>query len=453
MVQITVSDPRIEQPETRHTFTSYLVSTKEGNSVRRRYSDFRWLYQRLQTEVPGAIIPIIPHTRTLMSTKKFNLELIEERRRDLQEFLVAVTKHAELCRAPSMTPFMLLDLGKSFDDGKTKVEQSMPTTSEVMKWAEEVTNTEASKASVARKGIGRIFAKIRLSAGAQQLLTTEDESQIPGLYAYIAEVSRQAKALVKASDSLLKSTLISADAHHEIGVPIGLWKTTYMQQNGNQDDDVGNMMEGICHFSDEISILLRKKHKEEEFLFAHNVHKLANSVSAFEIALSQRKKAQVDCTHCNNTMLEKNAALEKAQKNLKPPEVTDKLNCERVELESRIEIEKERFDQITKRLLKDADKYKPRLVQMVKECFLMFAKAQISYTTRINEAYQRMLPLLEEVGSDDGEKSEDSGSHHPPSDSPPRQVGSDDGEKSEDTSSNHPPSYPPPPPPNDDGES
>ena len=152
-------------------------------------------------------------------------------------------------------------------------------------------------------------------------------------------------------------------------------------------------------------------------------------------------------------MFEKNAALEKAQKNLKPPEVTDKLNYERVELESRIEIEKERFDQITKRLLKDAEKYKPKLVQMLKECFLMFAKAQISYTTRINEAYKRMVPLLEKVGSDDVEKSEDTSSHHPSSDLPPQEVGSDDGEKSEGTSSNHPPSDPPPPPPNDDGES
>eukprot|EP00536_Pseudo-nitzschia_multiseries_P001487 jgi/Psemu1/181185/e_gw1.19.193.1 len=96
MVAITVSDPRIEDPDTRHSYTSYLVTTKQGNAVRRRYSDFRWLYQRLQTEVPGAIIPIIPHTRTIMSSKKFNLEFIEERRRDLQEFLLAVSVHSEL---------------------------------------------------------------------------------------------------------------------------------------------------------------------------------------------------------------------------------------------------------------------------------------------------------------------------------------------------------------------
>jgi len=420
MVAITVSDPRIEDPDTRHSFTSYLVTTKQGNSVRRRYSDFRWLYQRLHTEVPGAIIPIIPHTRTLMSNKKFNIEFIEERRRDLQEFLHGVAIHSELCRAPSMTPFMLYPLGEDFDNAKKKMEQTTPTNVDVFKMAEDGSALEAGKAAtVARQGISSFFAKMRLSAGSQELLTAQVESQVIALHAYITEVSVQVKALAKASDSLLKSTLSSADAHHEIGVPIGFWRTSYMQQNEAQDEDVKSMMAGICKFSDEIASLLRKKYKEEEFLFGHNIQKLANYVSAFELAMSQRKKRQISYTHSHNSMIEKNAALEKAQKNLKPPEVTDKLNNERVELEKKIEEEKNRFDEVTNRLLRDAETHKPKLLQMLQDSFLMFAKAQISYTTRITEAFQRMVPLLEDSGSDGGDKTEDSSPPPPPSAPPP----------------------------------
>mmetsp|Transcript_16880 Transcript_16880/g.19024 ORF Transcript_16880/g.19024 Transcript_16880/m.19024 type:complete len:174 (+) Transcript_16880:103-624(+) len=142
MVVITVSDPQLEQADTRYSFTSYLVSTKEGNSVRRRYSDFQWLYHRLQTELPGAIIPIIPHTRTIMSSKKFNIDFIEDRRRDLEDFLLAIAEHETICRAPSMTPFMLDPLGLDFDEGKKRVEQTVPTDSDVIKWAEEDTQTE-----------------------------------------------------------------------------------------------------------------------------------------------------------------------------------------------------------------------------------------------------------------------------------------------------------------------
>jgi len=420
MVAITVTDPRIEQADTRSSFTSYLVSTKAGNSVRRRYSDFRWLYQRLQTEVPGAIVPIIPHTRTIMSAIKFNLEFIEERRRDLQDFLIEIAQHSELCRAPSMTPFMLLDLGADFDDGKKKVEQNIPTI-----FADEGPNSESGNLSQAqlvsaRKGITNFFAKVRLSAKSQELLTTQDESQVLALNNFIAEVYGHLKTLAKASDALLKSTSNTADAYHEIGVPIGLWRTTIMQQTENHDDDVKDTMAGIIKLSDEMSSLFQKKHKEEVFLFGHNIHKLTNTMSAFEIALIQRKQIQVDYTQIHNSLIEKNCALEKAQKNLKPPEVTDKLNSERIELESRIEYENKRFDEVTKRVIRDGEKCKPRLMQMLKNSFLMFAKAQISYATRINEACQRMVSDFEKVGCTGADgKSEDNCPPAPPLSAPP----------------------------------
>jgi len=132
-------------------------------------------------------------------------------------------------------------------------------------------------------------------------------------------------------------------------------------------------------------------------LFGHNIHKLTNTVSAFEIALNQRKQIQVDYTHIYNTLIEKNCALEKAQKNLKPPEVTDKLNSERIELESRIEHEKKRFNEVTKRIIRDGERCKPRLMQMLKKSFFMFAKAEISYTAQINEISQRVVSDLEKV--------------------------------------------------------
>jgi len=456
MVVITVSDPQLEQADTRYSFTSYLVSTKEGNSVRRRYSDFQWLYHRLQTELPGAIIPIIPHTRTIMSSKKFNIDFIEDRRRDLEDFLLAIAEHETICRAPSMTPFMLDPLGLDFDEGKKRVEQTVPTDSDVIKWAEEDTQTEigdscsstsrsqpSTATATARKTITNFFAKIRLSAGNQELMTTKDESHIIALHDYVAEIRAHTNVLTKASDALVKVTLNSADANHEIGIPIGLWKTTYTQKNLKQDEDVKGMMAGICHFSDEMSLLLRKKHKEEELLFGHKIHKLANAVSAFDIALKQRKNCQLEFTRTHNGLIEKNAALEKAQQNLKPPEVTDKLNSERAELESSIEFERKRFNEVTQRLLKDAENNKPKLLQMLQSAFLEYTKVQISFTGQLDEAYQRLMPTLKEIkttsvssstsGQSNFECIENNGHGSPPAASPPGHGS--------------PPATPPPPPP------
>jgi len=453
MVVITVSDPQLEQTGTRHSFTSYLVSTKEGNSVRRRYSDFRWLYQRLQTELPGAIIPIIPHRRTIMSSKKFNIDFIEERRRDLEEFLLAIAEHEIICRAPSMTPFMLDPLGSDFDEGKKRVEQTVPTDSDVIKWAEEDTQTEIGDSgsstsrsqpspATARKTITNFFAKIRLSASNQELMTTKDESYVIALHDYVAEIHAHTNALTRASDALLKVTLNSADATHEIGVPIGLWKTSYTQKNLKQDEDVKDIMAGICHFSDEMSSLLRKKHKEEELVFGHKIHKLSNAVSAFDIALKQRKNCQLEFTRTHNRMIEKNAALEKAQQNLKPPEVTDKLNSERAELESSIEFERKRFDEVTQRLLRDAENKKPKLLQMLQSAFLEYTKVQISFTSQLDEVYHRLMPTLKEVKT----------SHIPLLKSPTSVSSSTNGQSNleciENDGHGSPPTAPPPPPPN-----
>jgi len=425
MVTITVSDPRIEQADTRSSFTSYLVSTKQGNSVRRRYSDFRWLYQRLQTEVPGAIVPIIPHTRTFMSSNKFDIEFIEERCRNLQAFLEDVAEHSELLRAPSMTPFMLLAIGKDFDEGKRGVEENIPSI-----FAGEEPKVEAATGGAsqpaqlanARKGITNFFAKVRLTASAQELLTSQDERQVLALNNYVAEIIGHTKALSKASDALLKSKLTTADAYSELGYPVGLWRTTYLQQPENQDENVKEMMAGIIKLSDEMSSLLKKKHKEEEFLFGHNIQKLSNTVAAFEIALDQRKQIQVDYTHIHNNLIEKNCALEKAQKNLKPPEVMEKLNSEKMELESRIELEKTRFEEVTQRVIRDGERCKPKIMRILKESFLMLAKAEISYTTRINEVSQTVISDLEKIGLDDDETSRPP----PPPSAPPAPPSGDE---------------------------
>lgn len=396
MVIITVTDPRIEHPDTMSSFTSYLVSTKQGNSVRRRYSDFQWLYQRLQTEIPGAIVPIIPHTRTIMSSKKYDIEFIEERRRNLQAFLLAIAEHSELCRAPSMTPFMLLALGKDFDEGKKAAEQKIPSVFTDESSAPENANNMQIKS--AAKGVTNFFAKVRLTATAQELLTSQDEGQVFAMSNYVAEIHGHTKALAKASEALLKAKLTTADAFGEIGVPVGLWRTTHMQQPEHANDGVKEMMTETIKYSDEMSSLLIKKHKEEEFLFGHTIQKLSNTVSAFAIALEQRKKIQVDYTHIHSSLIEKNSALEKAQKNLKPPEVMDKLNSEKVELESRIENEKKRFEEVTKRVIRDGERCKPKLIQLLRDSFAALAKAEIAYTNRINEVSQRMLVDLENAG-------------------------------------------------------
>jgi hypothetical protein len=239
MVFIKISDPQTEEEGTRHRYTSFLLSTDKGNAVRRRYSDFLWLYKRLQTERPGAIIPVIPHSRAIIPSKKFDPEFIDERRRNLEVFLQGVVDHDELAKAPSVTPFMLDMLGTDFDEGKKKVEAKNPTSinassapiNEDDYGTSNVDSAEKSTTgSTARKGIKNFFAKIRVSTGSKELMSTENENQVIALNEYITEVASYTKALAKAADALVKYTHDMANTYDELGVPIGEWRTSYQNQ-------------------------------------------------------------------------------------------------------------------------------------------------------------------------------------------------------------------------------
>jgi PX domain len=236
MVYITISDPHTEEEGTRQRYTSYLVTTDKGNSIRRRYSDFLWLYKRLQTELPGAIIPIIPRSRALIASKKFDPDFIEDRRRNLQQFLQGVVDHDELARAPSMSPFMVDMLGSDFDEGKKKVEARTPTNLLYTSQVEEdygdgtAESPKGAPTNTARKGLSNFFAKIRVSAGSKELMATDNEHEVTVLQEYIQEVAGHLKALVKSADTLVQSTADLAATYDEMGVPIGEWRTTFQQQ-------------------------------------------------------------------------------------------------------------------------------------------------------------------------------------------------------------------------------
>lgn len=406
-MKVVVSLPQTEEPDKGGKFTSYLVSysSKAGEgSVRRRYSDFQWLYKRLQTECPGSIVPVIPHARAI--GRKFDDDFIEERRRQLQVFIKGVVEHDELSRTPSLTPFMVEALGPDFDAAKTKVEHAKPTNhADLDKLGEEIYlgGNDAEEgpglAGGAGKRIGALFAKIRVSVGSKELLSTANEPEVVALQEYIAQAAKQANKLAKASDALVRCTLETANIYGEMGPPLDEWKTAYTTTL-QQKEEKGGMLDSISclsEFTNDFSLLLRQKHLEEEEKFSNTLHRLCNSLKAYQIALKQRKNWQLTYTATTKQIIDKEAAFAKAQKNMKPPEVTEK-NChEKAELEKRSEAEKKTFEDCTNRLLRDAEVYKPQVETLLKSAFVHYAQIQLAYSDRIHQAFGQLMPYLGSV--------------------------------------------------------
>jgi hypothetical protein len=156
------------------------------------------------------------------------------------------------------------------------------------------------------------------------------------------------------------------------------------------------MMSTLVEFSSDFSTMLRRKHIEEEQKFGFQVHHLVNTITAIQNALKQRRSVQVQYTATNKQIIDKDAALIKANKNLKSPEVTDKIRDERSDLEQRSDLEKKVLEECTQRLLRDAEKYKPVLKVLLKDAFLQYAKIQLAYNERTKRAFQQLIPYLDD---------------------------------------------------------
>ncbi len=76
------------------------------SAVLRRYSDFLWLYERLQTERAGAIVPPLPEKQPV---GRFNPAFVEIRRRELERFLRRAAVHPELQGSGALDAFLKAD--------------------------------------------------------------------------------------------------------------------------------------------------------------------------------------------------------------------------------------------------------------------------------------------------------------------------------------------------------
>eukprot|EP01090_Pellita_catalonica_P023735 TRINITY_DN9935_c0_g1_i1.p1 TRINITY_DN9935_c0_g1~~TRINITY_DN9935_c0_g1_i1.p1 ORF type:complete len:179 (+),score=29.97 TRINITY_DN9935_c0_g1_i1:72-539(+) len=114
-ISITVTDPQTVEQNGKNLYTTYLISTetnfpqfKKGEfSVRRRYSDFVWLRERLKDTVEksrkgkskGGSIPLLPGNTlsSFLGPGRFDPDFIKDRRAGLAKFINSVANHV-ICR-------------------------------------------------------------------------------------------------------------------------------------------------------------------------------------------------------------------------------------------------------------------------------------------------------------------------------------------------------------------
>jgi sorting nexin-1/2 len=388
----------INQGEGRNMHVTYLVVTG-GIEIRRRYSDFQWLYNRLLTEDPGSFVPIIPHKRTAFAGEaKFSEEFTEERRVNLQRFLKGVfhiPKVKKLC--PSLKVFLTVS-ADHIDAAKKAVEHENPSLVSTKDNDEDETNAVNMK-----KKVGNLFAKAKTVAQTKmgsELETTKDESLIAELKMYINRVELHVKELLMATEHLVKATSDKMCALNDLGVKVAEWKfsrddfldNAYGPEGRLLDDhqEIPKMMSAVAHFSSEIGSLMEKQVAEERNKFEQGLKELALNIQAFKVALKMRKRLQYALTA-------KNQQIQNQKKQMENPKMNnfiDKQSAELHTLEKSASVLKVKFEECSSRILSESSRARPILEFSMKQCLVDYANIQIEYGNLVNKSWRKLMPTL-----------------------------------------------------------
>ncbi|KAF7563905.1 hypothetical protein G7046_g212 [Stylonectria norvegica] len=115
-LECTVGSPIKENDGTKDAFVSYQITTnstfssfqKEYTLVRRRFTDFVFLYKQLTRDYPATAVPPLPDKQRMEYVRgdRFGADFTARRAHSLQRFLVRLSLHPTLRRAPILHVFL-----------------------------------------------------------------------------------------------------------------------------------------------------------------------------------------------------------------------------------------------------------------------------------------------------------------------------------------------------------
>ncbi|PHH93220.1 hypothetical protein CDD83_10158 [Cordyceps sp. RAO-2017] len=115
-LECVVSSPLKENDGSKDAFVSYLITTnstfpsfqKHMTTVRRRFTDFVFLYKQLMRDYPAAAVPPLPDKQRMEYVRgdRFGPDFTVRRAHSLQRFLTRLSLHPTLRRAPILHAFL-----------------------------------------------------------------------------------------------------------------------------------------------------------------------------------------------------------------------------------------------------------------------------------------------------------------------------------------------------------
>ena len=367
-----------------------MTTTQVFSAVLRRYSDFLWLYERLQDERPGAIVPPLPEKQPV---GRFSPAFVEARRRELERFLRRVAIHPELQDSACLDTFLRADdvTLQAAKNSKTNVvlqQQSM-----MMPHMSMPPQMMMSAAAPPKKeGFKRWFAETKTSMTGDLVRSPDDElfeeiqRYVHGLDTQMKNVSTQATGLVRKGKEM-------ANGLFEFGLAFNLL-------GQSEADALGDALCKLGETADRLSVLSAEHADQEAVHFEDPLVDMIKTIHSAKLALHKRHEKRLTYSTCLQEVESKHSQLAKlrAQIGMEAKAYATEMSLKRAQ--DAAELAREDFAGVSQRVLREVDRFKRETTEDMRRTVLEYIQLQVEYNKRMEEIWATLIPQLERVQLD-----------------------------------------------------
>ena len=385
--------PEQPDPAAAATTTQQDVFHNTGTTaVLRRYSDFLWLYERLQRERAGAIVPPLPSKQAV---SRFSAAFIEERRGKLEQFVRRVAVHPELYDAACLDLFLKADditfhTAKNAKGGPSHdmimsgmMNQSMSLHQSSMT----IPTVVPPKAK--KDKVKKWFHETKTSISGD-LVRSPDDDLFEEIDRYIDGLEKQMKNVQTQASGLVKKGREVSNGLFEFGLAFNVL-------GQSEADALGGALSQMGQTADGLSVVSAEHAEREMAQFEEPIKDYVKTIQAVKLALQRRHEKRLTYTthlsevNTKRTNLAKLRAMPGAEARAFGAEMSLKRG------EQKVEIARDEFAIVSQRVLREVDRFKREKADAMKRTVLDYITLQIDYNKKMEQAWATLLPRLESV--------------------------------------------------------
>mmetsp|Transcript_7339 Transcript_7339/g.21523 ORF Transcript_7339/g.21523 Transcript_7339/m.21523 type:complete len:578 (-) Transcript_7339:24-1757(-) len=419
----------------RSKHTTFLIKTNFGQTqkalVRRRFTDFVWLQERLVQERAGIIVPVMPPppapvvtasgeaTSTIITkVDKFSDEFVAHRQARLNRLLSRIINHDELKTADCLWTFFTANpkdwaaAKKSTVNSKELTRQASQQSEESVDAADNImidvaSATSSSNNNSKKKGWGQWMKETRtkfaLSRGKLQLEETPAQAKTFGdMEAYANHMETCTQILHQDCQGFLLAQMESSHKLQTMAAAFSeLWGEHSLQNTSTSD-----MYQKLGETWATASKQVVDRSNESRVSFQEPLEELTLEVVALKEALEVRKSAVKDYTkhyHHNQWLMQEMEKLKRPGTVLTgaKEDAYYQLEADISASDKEVKLSKQEVDLISDRLEGDVPRFRRDFHERMQKVLRDFHQAQSQFLMQTHgPTWSSILPRLEESLAD-----------------------------------------------------